>query len=117
MERARFDHVGTDCHPDRKGIVAALAQGVLYRVEAVGILDKQKRVQVMTGHQKVEVPIIEKKSAQVLSVSENTAQIMDLETYETFDAEIGEEVKGKINEGETVMYWDILGTRVIKQVK
>ena len=88
-----------------------------YRVEAIGLLDNRKRVTILVGHAKVEVPIIEKKDAQVLSVSDDKAQIMDLETYETFDATISDEIKGKVVEGNKVLYWDILGTKVIKQVK
>jgi len=88
-----------------------------YRVEAIGLLDNRKRVQVLVGHAKVEVPIIEKRTAQVLSVSENKAQVMDLETYETFDALISDEVKDRPKDGDKVLYWDVLGTKVIKQVK
>ena len=36
-------------------------------ITAVGILDGKKRNVVMPGHDKVEAPIIEKKTAQVLS--------------------------------------------------
>ena len=88
-----------------------------YRVEASGLLDGQKKIQVLTGHAKVEVPIIEKKNAQVLSVTGDKAQLMDMTSYETFDAPIPDELKGKVTAGGTVLYWDILGTKVIKQIK
>ncbi len=88
-----------------------------YRVEAIGLLDNQKRIQVLTGHAKVDVPIIEKKNAQVLSVSNDKAQLMDITSYETFEAPIPEELKGEVIAGGTVLYWDILGTKVIKQLK
>lgn len=88
-----------------------------YRVEAVGLLDSQKQVQVITGHAKVEVPIIEKRDAQVLSISGSTAQLMDIESYETFDTLIPDELKNKVIAGATVLYWDVMGTRVIKQMK
>ncbi len=84
---------------------------------AVGILDEKKRQIVMPGHDKVEAPIIEKKSAQILSVSGNNANVMDLETYETFDLQIPEELKKEVKEGVEVLYWEIMGTRVMKQVK
>jgi len=42
---------------------------------------------------------------------------MDLETYETFDMEIPEELKAEVKEGKEVLYWTIMGGRVIKQVK
>src|SRR3989344_7093559 len=84
---------------------------------AVGILDGKKRNLVMPGHDKVEAPIIEKKSAQVLSVTGNTAQVMDMDTYETFEIEIPEELKGEVSEGKEVLYWTIMGSKVMKQVK
>ena len=87
------------------------------RLEAVGILDDKKRQTVMPGHDNIEVPIIEKLNAQVLSVSGNTANVMDLQSYETFDMKIPKELQGKVKEGSTVLYWDILGDRVMKQVK
>ncbi|MBS3140038.1 translation initiation factor IF-5A [Candidatus Woesearchaeota archaeon] len=84
---------------------------------AVGILDGKKRQMVLPGHDKVEVPIIEKKTAQILSIAGTTANAMDLETYETFDMEIPEELKAEVKEGKEVLYWTIMGGRVIKQVK
>ncbi len=84
---------------------------------AVGILDGKKRQIVMPGHDRVEAPIIEKKSAQILSVNGNMANVMDMETYETFDMEIPEELKAEVKEGKEVLYWTIMGAKVMKQVK
>ncbi len=84
---------------------------------AVGLLDGKKRQLVMPGHDKVEAPIIEKKSAQVLSVSGNKASVMDMDSFETFDMEIPEELQGEVKEGVEVLYWIIMGTNVMKQVK
>lgn len=86
------------------------------RLQAVGMLDEKKREVVMPGHDKVEAPIIGKKNAQVLSITGNTANVMDMETYETFDLPIPEEFEGKVAEGDTVLYWQILSDRVMKQV-
>ena len=52
---------------------------------AVGMLDGKKRNLVMPGHDRVEAPIIEKKSAQVLSIVGDKANVMDTESYETFE--------------------------------
>jgi len=87
------------------------------RLEAVGLIDEKKKVIVAPGHDNIEVPIIEKKSAQVLSVQGDTANVMDSETYETFDLKIPEELKGQVVEGCTVLYWIILNDKVMKQVK
>jgi translation initiation factor 5A len=87
------------------------------RVEAIGIIDGKKRIVVMPGHDNIEVPIIEKKSAQVLSINGNMANVMDSQTYETFDMEIPEEMKAEVKEGVNVLYWILLDSKVMKQVK
>lgn len=87
------------------------------RLSAIGLIDNKKRVVVMPGHDNVEVPVIEKKNAQVLSIQSNIANVMDSETYETFDMEIPEELKANVVEGVTVLYWVILDKKVMKQVK
>jgi translation initiation factor 5A len=84
---------------------------------AVGMIDGKKRNVIMPGHDKVEAPIVEKKNAQVLSVSGNIANVMDTETYETFDLEIPEEFKAEVKEGAEVLYWILMGMKVIRQVK
>ena len=87
------------------------------RISAVGLVDDKKRIVVMPGHDNVEVPIIEKRTAQVLSVQGDTANVMDSETYETFDLKIPEEFKGQISDGMSVLYWTILNEKIIKQIK
>jgi translation initiation factor 5A len=63
------------------------------RVTAVGIFDGQKRTLLKPSDGDIEVPIINKKRAQVVSVSGGTAQLMDMETYETYDIKLPEEFK------------------------
>lgn len=87
------------------------------RIEAVGIMDGRKIVKIMPGHDAVDVPIIEKKNAQVLSTHDEVASVMDMESYETFDMKIPEELKEQVKEGVQVLYWTVLNDRIIKQVK
>lgn len=87
------------------------------RISAVGLIDEKKRIVVMPGHDNIEVPIIEKRTAQVLSLHGDMANVMDSETYETFDLKIPEEFKGQVVEGSSVLYWTILNEKIIKQVK
>ena len=87
------------------------------RIEAMGMIDNQKRVFIMPAHDKVEVPIIEKKNAQVLSIHDDIANVMDSESYETFDLKIPEELKDKVAEGKEVLYWIVLNDKVMKEVR
>ncbi|PIU61272.1 translation initiation factor IF-5A [archaeon CG_4_10_14_0_2_um_filter_Archaea_38_6] len=90
-----------------------------FRIEAVGIFDNKKRVEVKSGHTRCEVPVIEKKSGQVLSIANNKVQIMDMETYETMELPVPEEedLKNKVKPGVEVTYWDVMGTKQIKGLK
>lgn len=87
------------------------------RMVAIGLMDNKKREIVLPAHDNVEVPIIEKKSAQVLSVANDIANVMDEETYETFDLQIPEELKATVVPNCKILYWTILGVKVMKQLK
>ena len=87
------------------------------RITGIDVLTGSKKQAIYTTHDKVEVPIIEKKTAQVLSVADHKAQVMDMQTYETFEAEIPEEFRGKVEPNKEIIYWELMGVRVIKQVK
>ena len=87
------------------------------RLTGVGLIDEKKRVVVMPGHDNVDTPIVEKRSAQVLSVSGDMANVMDIETYETFDLKVPEELKATVADGCQILYWVILNDRVMKQLK
>jgi len=86
------------------------------RIEAIGIFDNQKRNLMGPIDQKVEIPIIKKETAQVLNVIGNTAQMMDMSSYETFELEIPDDFKGKLSQGQEVMYMEALGKRKIIQL-
>lgn len=87
-----------------------------YRIMAMGIIDNKKRELVTPAHE-VDAPIIEKKNAQILSIHGDTANVMDSETYETFDLKIPEELKKDVKEGKEVLYWIVMNDKVMKQVK
>ncbi|MBI4919306.1 translation initiation factor IF-5A [archaeon] len=87
------------------------------RIVALGLIDEKRRELLTGAGDNVEVPIIEKKTAQVLSLAGDKANVMDMETYETFDLAIPEDLKGQVAEGTQVLYWIILNDRVMKQVK
>ncbi len=89
------------------------------RLEAIGIFDGKRRSVVKPADEEIEVPIIEKRNAQVIAVLGDHVQIMDLETYETFEVRMPEDeaLREKIREGVEVVYWDIVGRKMIVQVR
>ena len=88
-----------------------------YRITGMDILTRSKHMGVYTSHDKAEVPIIEKKTAQVLSITGDKAQVMDMASYETFDVAVPEEFKGKLVPNDEVTFWEIMSDKVIKSVK
>ncbi len=86
------------------------------RFEAVSAFTGKKKVMVIPGHDKFEVPMIEKRSAQVLSVSRNSVSLMDSENFENFDLEIPEDLQGSVVDGVTVEYWIIEEDKLLKRV-
>ncbi|MFB6120353.1 MAG: translation initiation factor IF-5A [Halobacteriaceae archaeon] len=63
------------------------------RIEGRGVFDEKKRSLSQPVDAKVWVPIIERKQGQVVSIeSEDVAQIMDLETYETITLKVPEDI-------------------------
>lgn len=84
------------------------------RIEAVGIIDGKKRVIARPGHERFEVPMIEKKKAQILSISEDKVNVMDIESYETFDLPVNKEID-EVKDGDQIEYWNIDGKKIIKR--
>ncbi len=87
------------------------------RIEAIGVVDDKKRVLAVPGSERFEVPTINKNKGQVLSVNNDMANLMDLDTFENFDMRITEEAKEMgVKEGDSVEYWDVEGIKIIKRV-
>lgn len=89
------------------------------RVVAIGVFDGVKRNFVKPVSSQVEVPMIEKRSGQVLAVMSSAVQIMDLETYEVFESPFPEDeaLKNRLTNGVEVEYWRILGRTKVMRTK
>ena len=83
------------------------------RIDAVGLFDGSKRSVVFPVKHKVQVPVIGKRQAQVLSLSDTEVQLMDLESYETFSLPVDQETKAQVAPGGEVQYLDAMGKRKI----
>ncbi len=84
------------------------------RIEAVGIINNQKKVFVVPGHERFEIPRVEKRKGQVLSIADKVS-IMDLENFETLEVPCPPEIKSELQENSNVEYWDIEGEKIIKR--
>lgn len=89
------------------------------RVVAIGVFDNVKRSFVKPVDSNAEVPLIEKKNGQVISLLPTAVQVMDLENYEMLEAPIPEEeeVKSRLASGVEIEYWRILGKTKIMRIK
>ncbi|MBI2045377.1 translation initiation factor IF-5A [Candidatus Pacearchaeota archaeon] len=85
------------------------------RIEANNIITENKKVFVVPGHERFDVPMINKNKAQVLSVGNDKVSVMDLENFETLELDCPEDIKSQLNENDNVEYWDIEGRKIIKR--
>ena len=83
------------------------------RIDAVGIFDGVKRSIVSPVSAKTYVPVVERKSGQVISISGNTAQLMDMKDYSNFEIEIPADKAGQFEVGKEIMYIESMGKRKI----
>jgi len=87
------------------------------RIVAIGVFNEAKKTIVKPVSAQVDVPLIEKKTGQVIALLPSAVQLMDLETYEMTEAPYpeDEELKSNMASGVEVEYWQILGrTRIIR---
>jgi len=88
------------------------------RIVAVGIFDGQKRPHVGPVNMQVHVPLIDKRAAQIISITGSKIQVMDSETFETIDVDmVEEELEGKLQQGNDIEYWNVMSRTKIMRVK
>ena len=88
------------------------------RIVAVGIFDGQKRPHVGHVNMQVHVTLIDKRAGQIISITGSKIQVMDSETFETIDVDmVEEELEGKLQQGNDIEYWNVMGRTKIMRVK
>lgn len=89
------------------------------RVDAIGLFDGQKRSLVSPVEANCEVPLIEKRSVQVIAFMGDKVQLMDLETYENYELPMPKkgEIEGSLVEGCEVEVLQTMGRRKILRVR
>lgn len=89
------------------------------RIAAIGIFNGQKKTLLKPSDADVEIPIIERKTAQIVSVTGDSVQLMDLQTYETFDLPLPAELESAVKPeaGKEAEYLETMGKRMITRVR
>ena len=88
--------------------------GAKARLTAVGIFTDQKKIIVKPADARIDIPIIEKRAAQVVAFSGDIVQIMDMEDYSMSEVNRPE---FEIKEGDEVLIWRFGPYVVIKNKK
>ena len=86
------------------------------RVTAIGVFDGQKKTLLVPSDADVEVPMIERQTAQIVSVTGNTLQLMDTTTFETYELTIPPELVGQVEPGKECEIMAAMGRRSIVRV-
>ena len=88
------------------------------RIVGVGVFDGQKRPHVGPVSMQIHVPLIDKRTAQIISMTDSGIQLMDSETFETIDANlVDDEIKDRIQQGLDVEYWKVMDRTKIMRIK
>jgi translation initiation factor 5A len=89
------------------------------RIVAMSVTTGTKKNVISPVDARIEIPLIEKKTAQVLAFMGSNVQLMDMQSYETFETPIPEEeeIKSKLAPGVEVEYWQMLGQNKIMRTK
>ncbi|MFW6233225.1 MAG: translation initiation factor IF-5A [Nanoarchaeota archaeon] len=85
------------------------------KIEADAIFKTKREVFVVPGHEKLQVPSLSKRKGQILSIEGDIASVMDIETFETLEMKIPEELKSELSENMNVEFWEIGEQRIIKR--
>lgn len=89
------------------------------RLVAIGIFDDVKRSLVGPADNKVEVPIVDKRTGQVVALSGDSVSVMDNQTLEIVEVPLpkDENLRAKIEPGVSVEYWSIMNRYLLVNVK
>ena len=82
-------------------------------VVAISLLDGSKHSLMKPSDADIEIPIVERKRAQVIGVSGTSCQLMDMNSYETFEASIPEDMASEIEAGKEIQYMETMGKRLL----
>jgi len=90
-----------------------------FRCTAISLFDGRKQSFVSSVDGTVQVPIVDKRSGQIVSMGPTSFQLMDMETYDIRDVSLpsDDEMAAKLAAGKEVEYWIIMDRVKIHRVK
>lgn len=85
-------------------------------VVAISLFDGTKHSIMKPSDADVEIPMVERKRAQIVSLSRDSAQLMDLTSFETFEIALPEEFKSQMEAGKEMQYIEVMGKKILERV-
>lgn len=85
------------------------------RIDAVGVFDGKRHNMLNPVSAKVRTPIIDRRKGQVVNKGDGEVNIMDMDSYETFQIEIDEETYEELEQGQEIRYLETMGRKKITQ--
>ena len=85
------------------------------KIKARGIFDGKDRHITKPGDSMMMSPDVDKKEGQIVSKDGSIAQVMDMDTYETDEMDLPEDLDA--GEGDTINYWVVDDRVLVKGLK
>jgi translation initiation factor 5A len=113
MMEAKKISKGTYIEYDSKPYYVSKAQSMVVsrhshtrvKLDMIGVLDGDKRSITVAPHDKLkDIELIRRHGQFIAHSGKNLVQVMSMDTYETFDAEIQDEIMSQLTEGDEVTY-------------
>lgn len=89
------------------------------RLTGIAIFTGSKKTVIGTVDTHIEVPMIDKRAAQVISSTPNSVQLMDLQSFEVTESAMPTEpeFQGKLQPGVEVELWAVMGRSKVMRIK
>ena len=89
------------------------------RLTGIAIFTGSKKTVIGTVDTHIEIPMIDKRAAQVISATPTSVQLMDLQSFEVTESPnpTEPELQGRLQPGTEVEVWVVLGKSKIMRIK
>jgi translation initiation factor 5A len=87
------------------------------RITGIGVFEGQKKVMLSPGDATVEVPMIERKTVQIMAINGKTAQVMDSQNYEMYDIELSEDILANAAPGKEAEILEAMGRKKVERIR